>query len=129
MKNNEQFDEIIRIVRESDSLSAALKRIQSFLASAWGEALLIIRPASMASAVSLPAGISAFLESRNFPFRGMYTAPLQTGTLSHGTLVACIGTRGAPRETLCRVTNLVGQELTGLLRRLALPVLEYTEAA
>jgi hypothetical protein len=129
MKENELFREIVRIVRDENGLSAALHRIQSLLASEWGGAILIIRPASAAAAVSFPPAICEFLESREFPFRGLYTAPLQSGTLSQGTLVACIGTWGVSGEILRRVTNFAGQQLTDLARRLSLPALEYAEAA
>src|SRR4051812_28180904 len=102
MKQNELFQEIVRIVGDADGLSAALHSIQSLLAAEWGGAILIIRPAS--SALSFPHNVCEFLESRDFPFRGLYTAPLKTGAASAGTLVACIGTWGTPGEVLRSVT-------------------------
>jgi len=128
MKEKELFREIVRIAHDADGLTPALARIQSLLASEWGKALLIIRPASPAAVTSLPPAVSNFLDSRDFPFRGLYIAPLLSGTETAGTLVACIGTWNAPTDTLRRITNFASQQLIDLARRLALPRLEYAEA-
>ncbi|HXJ43895.1 MAG TPA: hypothetical protein VNH18_31710 [Bryobacteraceae bacterium] len=128
MKEDELLHEIVRIVRDADGMNVALGRIQHLLASEWGGALLIIRPSLTKSTISIPPAVSGFLESQEFPFRGLYVAPVNTGARAAGTLVACIGTWGAPREIFRRVTNFAGQQLTDLANRLSLREIEYAEA-
>ncbi|MEO8660130.1 MAG: hypothetical protein ABI693_16795 [Bryobacteraceae bacterium] len=128
MKEKELFREIVRIAHDAGGLNDALHRIQSLLATEWGGALLVIRPASTSKVTSFPPVVSSFPESRDFPFRGLYVAPLRSGNETAGTLVACIGTWGAPTDTLRRITNFASQQLIDLARRLALPRLEYAEA-
>lgn len=134
MKQNEIFRQISRIVHDADCLSAALSGIRAILATEWGGAVLIIRPASTAQGNSFPPAISEFLESREYPFRGLYTAPLRNGARTAGTLVACIGSfylgsSQAFGDSLRAVTDYAGNQLADLARRLALPALEYAEAA
>src|SRR4051794_715263 len=129
MKEKALSREIARIAQDADSLSAALNRIQFLLAAEWGGALLIIRPVRAASTAPFPPKVCEFLDSRDFPFRGLYTAPLETGAASAGTLMACIGSWGAPGEAHRTIANFAGQQLTYVLRRLAIPLPEYAEAA
>jgi hypothetical protein len=129
MKEQELLKEIARIVREADSLAAALRLIQSLLATHCGGALLIIRPEAPGSAISAAPAVCAFLESKQFPLRGFYAAPLNYGSRATGTFVACIGTWAVPCDLLRRVTNYAGQQLAELARRLAVPALEYVEVA
>ncbi|MCU1326753.1 MAG: hypothetical protein JWN34_2123 [Bryobacterales bacterium] len=130
MKEKELLREIGSLVRESDGLNSALSRVQTLIASECGGALLILRPeASATTAISAAPAVCEFLESRVFPFRGLYVAPVSAGNRAKGTLVACIGTWGVPGELLHRITTFAGQQLTELARRLALPSLEYAEAA
>src|SRR6266851_4481291 len=129
MKENELLSEIGNIVRHADGIPSALTRIQSLLASHCGGALLIIRPASPGAVLPAVPAVCEFLESRQFPFRGLYMAPLNSGNRAEGTLVACLGTWSVPGDLLRRITNFVGQQLTDLARRLALPSIEYAEAA
>ncbi|MDQ1473694.1 MAG: hypothetical protein QOJ99_5174, partial [Bryobacterales bacterium] len=125
----ELLGEIGNVIRHADDLPSALTRIQSLLASHCGGALLIIRPASSGAVLPAVPAVYAFLESRQYPFRGLYMAPVNSGGRAVGTLLACIGTWGAPGDLLARITVFVGQQLTALARRLALPSIEYAEAA
>src|SRR5438270_7181110 len=114
MKENELLSEIGRIVRSADGLGPALRRVQALIAGQYGGALLIIRPVSSGTSLPPAPALYDFLESREFPFRALYTAPLNPGNRAAGTLVACIGTWGAQADLLRRVTNFVGQQLTDL---------------
>jgi hypothetical protein len=129
MKEHELLKEIGRIVRDAKTLTAALRRVQTVLADHCGGALLIIRPEAPGSAISTAPAVCDFLESRQYPVRGFYAAPLNYGARAAGTFIACIGTWGVPCDLLRRVTNFAGQQLADLARRLALPTLEYVEAS
>jgi hypothetical protein len=129
MKERELLSEIVRITRDAEGLGLALRQLQNLLATEYGGALLILRPASGSPATAASPHISEFLESRNFPFRGLYTAPVAGARRHAGTLVACIGAFGAPGDLLRRVTAFAAEQISDLARRLALPALEYTEAA
>ena len=130
MQERELLKEIGSLVRESDGLQSALRRMQALIANECGGALLIIRPESSATtAISAAPAVCEFLESRQYPFRGLYVAPVSAGSRTVGTLVACIGTWGVPGELLRRITTYAGEQLSALARRLALPALEYAEAA
>jgi hypothetical protein len=128
MKERDLLKEIGRIAGEAESLTAALGNVQTLLADQCGGALLIIRPEGPSAAISAAPAVCAFLESRQFPVRGFYSTPLHCGAVV-GTFVACIGTWGVPCELLRRVTNFAGQQFAELARRLAMPILEYVEAA
>lgn len=128
MKEQELNTEIAGIVRRARSLAPALHEIRQLIAQEFGAALLVVRPA--AGGTSLPASIvSEFLESRQFPFRALYTAPLKAEGREAGTLVACIGTWGSSGDILRRITTFAGEQLAALLRRLPAQSLVYTEAA
>ena len=128
MKDQELHTEIAGIVRRAGSLAPALHEIRSLIAREFGAALLVVRPS--ASGSTLPANIvSEFLESREFPVRALYTAPVKAEGREAGTLVACIGTWGTSGDILRRITTFAGEQLAALLRRLPAQSLVYTEAA
>ena len=129
MKENEVLLEIGNIARLADGIPSALTRIQTLIAAYCGGALLIVRPASSGPVLPETPAVCEFLESRQFPFRGLYMTPLNAGHRAAGTLVACIGTWGVPGDLLRRIAGFIGQQLTSLARRLALHSLDYAEAA
>ncbi len=129
MQEKELLREIAEVVRLADDIPAALTQVQSLLANTCGGALLIVRPVTAGAVLPETPAVCEFLESRRFPFRGLYMTPLNSGHRAAGTLVACIGTWGVPGDLLRRIATFVGQQLTDLARRLALPALEYAEAA
>lgn len=129
MRENELLGEIGNIIRQADALPSALTRIQSLLASHCGAALLIVRPASSEAVLPSVSAVYDFLESRLYPVRSLCMAPVNPGGRPAATLIACIGTWGAPGDLLSRVTNYVGGQLSELALRLALPSIEYAEAA
>jgi len=127
MNERELLTEIVRIARHADGLTPALRQIQTLIAKEYGGALLMIRPPAPGAALASPA-VHDFLEAKDFPFRGLYTAPLTTRRRDTATLVACIGTWGAPGEILRRIVTFAGEQLTELARRLSLHTLDYAEA-
>src|ERR1700709_1950010 len=110
MRENELTREIKRIASRADALKPALTEIEALLSSEWGAALLVIREA--ATPVPFPSADFSFLESHNFPFRGMYTSSIQTGGGSDDRLLACIGTWGAPDKNVRQIIDFVGQQLS-----------------
>jgi len=125
VKEPEILREIDHIVGIADGIQSALTQIQALLARYCGEALLIIRPAEPGPVLPGTSAAFEFLESREFPFRGLYMAPLRAGNRNAGTLIICIGTWGVPGDLPRRITNYLGQRLSTL----ASSSMEYAEAA
>lgn len=110
-----------RIARSARSVEEALGRIESLLAHEVGAATLILRPAESGTPFLAGSAISQFLESRDFPFRGVYTAPLGRGSRSDATLVACFRGWGAPGEVLKRATSHTAERLSEVAARTGRP--------
>lgn len=117
MINERQLiSEIGGIIRRAGSVEEAVARIEGFLAPEIGSVTLLLRPLDGSRLNEV--AVSRFLESREFPFRGIYTAPLVAGGRSRATLVACFGTWGAPGELLRRATASIAKDLGSLASRL-----------
>jgi len=85
--------------------------MQALFAAEIGETNLLVRPAGRRSSVFREPTVAGFIESRTFPFRGVYTAPLGTA----GVLIACVGSWGAPREAIQHLVEHAGVRLSPLL--------------
>jgi hypothetical protein len=117
MINERQLiSEIGGIVRRAGSVEEAVTSIQRFLGPEVGSVTLLLRP--VGSNQFREGAVSKFLESREFPFRGVYTAPLVADGQSRATLIACFGTWGAPGELLRRTTASIARDLGALAGRL-----------
>ena len=57
------------------------------------------------------------MDSREFPFRGLYTAPLIVGNRKVGRLIACFGSFGAPVKSLPGLTAHVARQLSEIMSR------------
>jgi len=119
VNESELISEIRGIARKSGSLVEAVDRIENLLAREVGAATLILRPVECGSPFLTGTGVTKFLESRDFPFRGLYTAPLVQGDHPRGVLVACFGTWDVPAEMLQRATVYTAAQLGSLLGRTA----------
>ncbi len=129
MKEKELLGEIENVVRNAEGLTSALTRIKALIGAYCGGAVLAIRPESFGRATSTPPPVLELLESREFPFRGLYFAPVSYGSGPIHTFIACLGTWGISADSLRRITTFTAQQLSELISRLGIPVTEYAEAA
>jgi hypothetical protein len=121
--------EISRIGRESTSLAEAVEAAQSLLAREIGSATLLIDPAEPAISSWAAKSASDFLDSRKFPFRALYTAPLAAGNLPAGRLIACFGSFETAGDFLPRLAGHIAQQFGPLLSRTYGEVGSRAEAA
>ncbi len=124
MSEKELMAQLESIAGEAKSLEGALTAMERLLSSEIGSAVLTLRPEGT-NLLSLPEatpGVLKFLESHEFPIRGMYSARIELGGLSAGTLLACFGTWSAPNRLLRAATTQAANLIDALLRRgMALP--------
>jgi hypothetical protein len=121
--------EISRIGHESKSIDEAVNVVQSFLAAEFGASKLLLDSAELGISSWVAKSASAFLDSREFPFRGLYTAPLMVGSKTAGRLIACFGSFESPGEFLQRLTAHIAQQFGQLLGRTHGEVIPRAEAA
>jgi hypothetical protein len=121
--------EVSRIGHESKSVDEALKAAQSLLAREIGGSTLLLDPTEPGISSWAAKSASEFLDSREFPFRGLYTAPLTVGNERAGRLIACFGSFESPGEFLQRLTAHIAREFGPLLARTHREVISRAEAA
>ena len=130
MRNEKNLIPVIdRLSRQARSADEAIELFQSLLAGEVGEATLLMDVVDEVVSPNTGKTIAAFMESRQFPFRGLYTAPLTVGSRKVGRLVACFGSFGAPGKSLLEVTAHVARQLSEILGRTSRAILPRTEAA
>jgi len=93
-----------------------LESISALLTVHIGSATLFVRPFAHGYPFlphSHPSGfnVTRFLESREFPFRALYTAPIVHQGRSRATLVGCFGSWGASGEFLQLMTAEIAAEI------------------
>jgi hypothetical protein len=110
-------DVISRLSRQSKSVDEAVELLRAALASKVGGATLLLDPLDEGISPAIAKSTAAFMDAREFPFRGLYTAPLTVGKRRVGRLVACFGSYGAPGPLLPRLTAHVAQQLSEILGR------------
>jgi hypothetical protein len=103
--------------RQAKSVDEAIELFESLLAGEVGGATLLVDPVDAAISPGAGKTVAAFMESRQFPFRGLYTAPLTLGSRKVGNLVACFGSFGAPGKSLPEVTAHIARQLSEILGR------------
>lgn len=108
---------ISRLSRQSKSVGEAIELFQSVLAGEIGSATLLVDLIDEGMSPSVAKSTAAFMDSREFPFRGLYTAPLRVGNRKVGRLVACFGTFGVPGKSMPALTSHVARQLEEVLRR------------
>ena len=128
--NNEKdlIVEINRIVREALNIEEAIAFVQSLLDSEIGSSKLLLDPDTHRMSSRAAISVCEFLDSRQFPFRALYTAPVVVGGETVGRLVACFGSFGSPGESLQRVTAHLARQLGQLLAQTH-EMLPHSEAA
>jgi hypothetical protein len=119
---------ISMLSRQSKSVDEALGLFQSALAGEIGDAALLIDSLEGGISPSVAKSTAAFLDSRQFPFRGLYTAPMTVGNRKIGRLVACFGSFGAPGKSLPALTSHVARQLSDILSRTSRAVTSLVSA-
>lgn len=109
--------EITGVARIAGSLEEALRRMEALLAGEIGAATLSVRNGASAAPLLASGTLSRFFESKEFPFRGIYTAPLAEGGRPAVTLVAVFGAWGAPGDFLRRATAHAAAQLARFVPR------------
>jgi len=120
--------EISRIGRESNSVDEALDRVRSLLAAEIGGSALLIDPSEQGISSWAAKSVSEFLDSRRFPFRGLYTAPLIAENWKAGRLIACFGSFECQGVFLQHLAAHAAQQLGKLLERTRSDVFPRPEA-
>lgn len=108
---------ISRLSHQTSSISEAVAQFQSLIADEIGGAALLVEPVKEGIPNPIAHSVSEFMESRRFPFRGLYTAPLMAGNRKVGRLVACFGSFGAPGNSLPKLTLHMARQLSDILSR------------
>jgi hypothetical protein len=126
---SELVREISRIGHESKGVDEAVKVVQSLLVTEIGGSTLLLDSADLGISAPVAKSASEFLDSREFPFRGLYTAPLMVGSKTAGRLIACFGSFESPGEFLQRLTAHIAQQFGQLLGRTHGEVISRAEAA
>jgi hypothetical protein len=103
------------ISRQAKSVDEAIELFQSLLAGEVGGAKLLVDTVHEGMSPDSGQTIATFMESREFPFRGLYTAPLTVGTRNVGRLMACFGSFGGPGKSLPQITAHIARRLSGIL--------------
>jgi hypothetical protein len=109
--------------RQARSVDEAIELFESLLAGEVGGATLLVDPVEEGISPGTGKTVAAFMESRQFPFRGLYTAPLTVGTRKVGKLIACFGSFGAPGRSLPEVTAHIARQLSEILGRTSRKIL------
>jgi hypothetical protein len=116
MREKEFFTEITRIGDCAHTLRDATERIQSMLAAEIRGASLLVGSQPLSPSIFQEEIVTRFLESREYPFRGVYTATVRGRQGRDGCLVACFGSWGAPGDLLQRISTHIADSLGILLR-------------
>ena len=106
-----------RLARQARNINEAIALFQPLLADEIGGANLFVDASQESMSPSVMKSTAAFLDSHQFPFRGLYTAPLKVGGRKVGLLVACFGSFGVPGKLLPTLTDQLANQLNGILAR------------
>jgi hypothetical protein len=90
--------EISRIGRVSKSAGEAVALVQALLTTEIGAFTLLLDFTPNGISPRTAEFVSIFLDSRQFPFRGLYTEPLFVANGQAGRLFGCVGSFGTPGE-------------------------------
>ena len=115
MREYELLADLGEIAGAANSVSDALKGMEMLLSQRIGSAILILRGTREDSSAAAGFSVAGFLESREFPFRGVYSEKVEHDGRPAGTLLACFGTWGAPSQLLRAVTAQAAREIGALL--------------
>ena len=108
---------INRLSRQAKNADEAIELFQSLLADEVGEATLLMDSVEVGVSPDTGKTIAAFMESRQFPFRGLYTAPLTVGSRKVGPAGCLFRVVWRPGKWLPEVTAHVARQLSEILGR------------
>jgi hypothetical protein len=108
---------ITRLGHQAKSLSEALNLFQRLLAEQIGAAQLLLEPPESGTSPSVAQSTAAFLDSHEFPFRGLYTVPLNAGSRKAGRLIACFASFGVRGRSLPVLATHIAGQLSEILAR------------
>jgi hypothetical protein len=111
--NKELIRGIEQISRRSRNIQEAIHDVEVALKSEIGEAHLLLQPEEEKLSPFSIQAVSSFLESRTFPYRGVYTASSRAGRL-----IVCLGGFATPGQFFQDLTNSIARELGALRGRL-----------
>jgi hypothetical protein len=115
--------------RQAKSVDEAIELFQLLLAGEVGGATLLVDPVEEGISPVTGKTVAAFMESRQFPFRGLYTAQLTVGSRKVGKLIVCLGSFGAPGKSLPEVTAHIAKQLSEILGRTTRAIIPPVSAA
>jgi len=121
MSDREIKREVIRILRQADSYQQAARQIEELLQDGAAEATLLLCHGDQS--IGKDERIAAFLYSRKFPFRGVYTAQVKGGVLA-----LCLGSMGPPEAGLQSLVEHVATHAVELLANKSKRAREYEAA-
>lgn len=107
---------ISQLSRRAKSAAEAIQLIEEALTNEIGEATLLLDYAGGTSP-RMAKFMSNFLDSREFPFRGFYTAPLNAKDRATGRLIAGFASHGTPGPALPKIAQHIASELGSLIAR------------
>ncbi len=130
-RGNEQhlIPVIGRLARQARNIQEAIALFQPLLADEIGGANLFVDAGEESISPAVMKSTAAFLDSHQFPFRGLYTAPLKVGGRKVGLLVACFGSFGDSGKLLPALTDQVARQLNGILAKTTRAIPSREEAA
>lgn len=108
---------ISRLARQARNINEAIALFQPLLADEIGGANLFVDASEERISPAVMKSTAEFLDSHQFPFRGLYTAPLKVGGRRVGLLVACFGSFGVPGKLLPALTDQLAKQLNEILAR------------
>jgi hypothetical protein len=129
MTEKELLFEITRIGVGARTLHDATQRIESLLTNEVGAVALLVRPHALNASLFREEIVTRFLESPEYPFRGIYTASVKGGPGRDGCLMACFGSWGAAGDLLERISTHIADSLGTLLRTSRIHWPTHEEAA
>lgn len=115
MSEKELIREISRIGRVSKNVSEAVELIQALLTKEIGVFALVLDFTPHGISPDTAEFISIFLDSRQFPFRGLYTSPLLVANGEAGRLLGCVGSFGSPGELPEHLVSHIARQLATLI--------------
>jgi hypothetical protein len=98
--------EISQIFRHTEPYAAAIEAAAALLSHEVGDVRIVSRSDAGKRSIFRDPAIAAFLESRDFPFRGIYNAAAGQGT----ALILCVGSWGAPPRFMQSLAEHVALE-------------------
>jgi hypothetical protein len=117
---------INRLAREAHTVENAIELLQPLLADEFGAAALQVVSAGNGITDSTRKTITGFLESHDFPFRGIYTAPIVERGAKVGWLIAGFKSSVDHGGVLPTITNHLASQLSEIrntTRKTVAPVL------